>query len=66
MDIPPLRPRHHPPVAGEIKRTDADAGEDARRRRMRTAGFADELAGLRPAGAVARRDGGRLDGARSC
>ena len=48
MDVLPLRPRHHPPVAGEIKRTDADVGEDGRRRRMQTAGFADELAGLRP------------------
>ena len=48
MDVPPLRPRHHPPVDGEIKRTDADVPADVRRRRMQTAAFADELAGLRP------------------
>ncbi len=49
MDVPPLRLRHHAPVPGEVKRTDADVPDGVRRRRMRTAGFADELAGLRPA-----------------
>jgi hypothetical protein len=44
----PLRPRHHPPVEGEVKRTDADVPDDVRRRRMQTAGFADELAAVRP------------------
>ena len=48
MDVPPLRPRHHPPVAGEVKRTDTDVPDDVRRRRMQTAGFANELAGLAP------------------
>ena len=49
MDVPALRPRHHLRVAGEIKRTDADVPADVRRRRMRTAELADELAGLGPA-----------------
>lgn len=63
MAILPLRPRHHPPVAGEVKRTDADVPEAARRRRLRTAAVAAELSGTRPhspslvgsaAGAIAR------------
>ena len=49
MAIPPLQPRHHPPVAGEIKRTDADVPEQARRRRARTAAVAAELTRARPA-----------------
>jgi hypothetical protein len=48
MDVPPLRPRHHPPVPGAIRRTHADVPDDALRRRRRTAAFANELAGLRP------------------
>jgi hypothetical protein len=49
MATPPLRPRHHPPVAGEIKRTDADLPDDARRLRLRTAAVAAQLTGTRPA-----------------
>lgn len=49
MDTPPPRPRHHPPVEGEIRRTDADLPDDARRRRLRTAGFAARIAATRPA-----------------
>ena len=48
MDVPPLRPRHHPVVPGAIRRTDTDVPHDALSRRRRTAAFADELAGLRP------------------
>lgn len=48
MAIPPLRPRHHPPVAGEIKRTDIDVPADASRRRRRTAAVAAQLSGTRP------------------
>lgn len=48
MAIPPLRPRHHPPVAGEIKRTDADVPADASRRRRRTAAVAAQLSATRP------------------
>ena len=43
-----LRPRHHPPVAGEIRRTDADLPADVRRARLRTAATAASLAGTRP------------------
>lgn len=46
---PPLRPRHHPRVEGEIARTDADLPDDARRRRLRTAATAAQLTGTRPA-----------------
>ncbi len=48
MDTPPPRPRHHPPVEGEIKRTAADPPEDARRRRLRTAAVAARISGTRP------------------
>ena len=49
MDEPlPLRPRHHAPVAGEIKRTDADQPADARRRRATTAAVAAQITGTRP------------------
>ena len=60
---PPLRPRHHAPVPGEIKRTDADLPADARRRRAATAAVAAQITGTRPrspslvasaAGAIAR------------
>jgi hypothetical protein len=60
---PPLRPRHHAPVPGEIKRTDADQPADARNRRLRTAAVAAQITGTRPrspalvataAGAIAR------------
>jgi hypothetical protein len=60
---PPLRPRHHAPVPGEIKRTDADRPADARRRRAQTAAVAAQITGTRPrapalvataAGAIAR------------
>ena len=64
VDTPaPPRPRHHPPVEGEIRRTEADLPDDARRRRWRTAGTAARIAGTRPqapslvgsaAGAIAR------------
>ena len=37
---PPLRPRHHAPVAGEVQRPDADLPADARRRRAQTAAVA--------------------------
>ena len=62
-ETPPLRPRHHAPVAGEIKRTDADQPQDARRRRAATAAVAAQITGTRPrspslvasaAGAIAR------------
>lgn len=46
--VPPLRPRHHPPVAGEIRRTDADVPADVRARRTRTAAVAAQIAGTRP------------------
>lgn len=49
MAIPPLQPRHHPPVPGEVKRTDSDLPEESRRRRLRTAAVAAELTGTRPA-----------------
>jgi hypothetical protein len=49
MQTPPLRPRHHPRVEGEIRRTDADLADDARARRMRSAELANELAGRKPA-----------------
>ena len=49
MDEPaPLRPRHHAPVPGEIKRTDADLPDDARRRRAATAAVAAQITGTRP------------------
>ena len=64
MDDPlPLRPRHHAPVPGEVKRTDADRAADARRRRASTAAVAAQITGTRPrspalvataAGAIAR------------
>ncbi|MDX6676543.1 MAG: hypothetical protein QOE31_595, partial [Solirubrobacteraceae bacterium] len=63
MDVPPLRPRHYPPVEGEIARTDSDLADDARSRRQRSAALADELAARQPeapslvptaAGAIAR------------
>jgi hypothetical protein len=44
----PLRPRHHPPVAGEIRRTDADLAPDVRRARLRTAAVAASISGTRP------------------
>ena len=44
----PLRPRHHPPVAGEISRTDADLPADVRRARLRTAAVAASISGTRP------------------
>jgi hypothetical protein len=47
-DVLPLRPRHHPPVAGEIRRTDADLPDDARRARLRTAAVAASITGTRP------------------
>ncbi|MEA2194916.1 MAG: hypothetical protein QOG42_1350 [Solirubrobacteraceae bacterium] len=47
-DVPPLRLRHHPPVAGEIRRTDADLPDDARRARLRTAAVAASISGTRP------------------
>ena len=59
----PLRPRHHPPVAGEISRTDVDLPDDVRRARLRTAAVAASISGTRPsapalvgsaAGAIAR------------
>ncbi len=59
----PLRPRHHPPVAGEISRIDADLPDDVRRARLRTAAVAASISGTRPsapslvgsaAGAIAR------------
>ena len=62
-DTPPLRRRHHPPVAGEITRTDADVPDDVRRARLRTAAVAAPISGTRPsspslvataAGAIAR------------
>jgi len=62
-ETPPLRPRHHPPVAGEITRTDADVPGDVRRARLRTAAVAASISGTRPsspslvataAGAIAR------------
>jgi hypothetical protein len=49
MDAPPpLRPRHHAPVPGEIKRTDADQPADARNRRLQTAAVAAQISGTRP------------------
>ena len=48
MDTPPLRPRHYPPVEGEIARTDSDLDDDARSRRLRSAALANELAARRP------------------
>ncbi len=49
MDVPPpFRPRHHAPVPGEVKRTDADQPADARRRRLQTAAVAAEITGTRP------------------
>jgi hypothetical protein len=60
---PPPRPRHHPPVEGEIRRTAADLPDDARRRRLRTAAAAARISATRPqapslvataAGAIAR------------
>ncbi len=45
---PPLRPRHHAPVPGEVKRTDADLPADARRRRAATAAVAAQITGTRP------------------
>lgn len=45
---PPLRPRHHAPVPGEIKRADADRPDDARRGRARTAAVAAQITGTRP------------------
>ncbi len=62
-DPPPLRPRHHAPVPGEVKRTDADRLAGARRRRASTAAVAAQITGTRPrspalvataAGAIAR------------
>ena len=44
----PLRPRHHPPVPGEIHRRDADLPDDVRRARLRTAAVAASFAGTRP------------------
>ena len=44
----PLRPRHHPPVAGEIHRRDADLPAEVRRARLRTAAVAASIAGTRP------------------
>jgi hypothetical protein len=44
----PLRPRHHPPVAGEISRTDTDLPADVRRARLRTAAVAASIFGTRP------------------
>lgn len=44
----PLRPRHHPPVPGEIHRRDADLPDDVRRARLRTAAVAASIAGTRP------------------
>ena len=46
---PPLRPRHHQPVAGEITRTDADLPGEVRRARLRTAAVAAAISGTRPA-----------------
>jgi hypothetical protein len=48
-DVPPPRPRHHPPVAGEIRRTAADRPEDGRRARPRTAAVAAAISATRPA-----------------
>jgi len=48
-DVLPLRPRHHPPVAGEVRRTDADLPDDVRRMRLRTAAVAASISGTRPA-----------------
>ena len=45
----PLRPRHHPPVAGEVHRRDADLPADVRRARLRTAAAAASISGTRPA-----------------
>jgi hypothetical protein len=62
-DVLPLRLRHHPPVAGEIRRTDVDLPADVRRARLRTAAVAASISGTRPtspslvptaAGAIAR------------
>lgn len=47
-DPPPLRPRHHPPVAGEVHRRDADLPADVRRARLRTAAVAASISGTRP------------------
>ena len=44
----PLRPRHHPPVAGEVHRRDADLPADVRRARLRTAAVAASISGTRP------------------
>lgn len=44
----PLRPRHHPPVPGEVHRRDADVPDDVRRARVRTAAVAASIAGTRP------------------
>ncbi len=48
MAVPPLRPRHHPPVEGEVRRTDADLPEDVRLRRASTAAVAAQISGTRP------------------
>jgi len=58
-DVLPLRPRHHPPVAGEIRRTDADLPDDVRRARLRTAAVAASISGTRPSSPslVATADG---------
>ena len=49
MQTPPLRPRHHPRVEGEVRRTDADVPRDALQRRQTSAELANELAGRKPA-----------------
>jgi hypothetical protein len=55
----PLRPRHHPAVAGEIRRTDADLPADVRRARLRTAAVVASITGTRPSSPslVASADG---------
>ena len=59
----PLRPRHHPPVPGEVHRRDSDVPDDVLRVRLRTAAVAASIAATRPlspslvataAGAMAR------------
>ena len=49
MEVPPLRPRHHPPVEGEVKRTDGDVPDDVLLRRHSTAELASAVARVEPA-----------------
>ena len=61
MQTPPLRPRHHPRVEGEVRRTDSDVPDDALGRRLRIGGAGERARGPQAGGAVARRVGRRID-----